>query len=97
MNDSERQQMNQRFVGGAAMSGATLGEIAAGIVDPVKEMNRIVEIEPGSSVDSGGAGVRQVRRVKRTDWAAVGVLLFFITVVFALILCELHVTYLRSH
>ena len=41
MQNDERQQMNQRYNAGKVLDGASLEEIANGIVNPVEEMNYI--------------------------------------------------------
>ncbi len=55
-----REQITQRYVAGKALDGASLEEIAEGIVDPVEQMNYVTGQAKSStastSANSQGAG-----------------------------------------
>ena len=54
-----REQITQRYIAGKAMDGASLDEIARGMVDPVEQMNYVTsqaERRSRSSASSGSTG-----------------------------------------
>lgn len=50
-----REQITQRYIAGKAMDGASLDEIARGMVDPVEQMNYVTSQSERKSSSSAGS------------------------------------------
>lgn len=99
MNNSERQQMNERFVAAAGLGGSSLNEIADGIVDPVKEMNSITGMDQheNSSHAHRQSGIKHHgHRGESTGVTPLFTLLFLLMVLLLIVLTEWCIAHLGS-
>lgn len=78
MHDRERDELNQRFIAGKALDGASLEEIADGFGDPVKEMNYITGQDNRAGRDKLQAAVATKPtkgvNVAQVIWVILGIL-----------------------